>query len=195
MSIWGKITGIVICIGVGVWALFVLDIGRTSDSIAPILTYEKCVSLGTVSDALPKICTTPDGRVFTEPETNEEALIDIIRLTTPRPTMRIRSPLVIEGFARGGWFFEGTFRVKLLDSHGKVIASAPAYAQTEWTTPDFVPFRAELTFSGKPNGVGKLVLEKDNPSGDPERDQSLTMLLHFLGKYTESVSTTTKASQ
>jgi hypothetical protein len=196
MSFVGKICAVGLGVLVLVWAALVIDVGRTDISPTPVFTFDACLtSSGTVSETLPKVCTTSDARRFTEPRTNEESLVDVIRVTTPRPDMRIKNPLVVEGFARGTWFFEGSFPVSLTDEHGVVIASGPAYAQTEWMTSNFVPFRAELIFPKKEVGVGRLLLKKDNPSGDTTKDQSLTMLLHFLGKYTESVATTTKAGQ
>ncbi|MEN9614315.1 MAG: hypothetical protein RLZZ347_622 [Candidatus Parcubacteria bacterium] len=195
-SFSGRVVLVVVCVGVIVWGAFVLDFGHTDTLTTPALTFDACVtSSGQVSDIFPRTCTTSDGQVLTESITNETSLIDTIRITTPRPEMRIKSPLVVEGFARGTWFFEGSFPVKLLDTHGKVLATVPAYAQKEWMTSDFVPFRAELTFTQKQSGVGKLILQKDNPSGDASKDQSLTMLVHFLGKYSESsatIATTTK---
>lgn len=170
---------------VAVWAFFAFDIGRTDKTDVPVLTFTHCEGVGKISDTLPRVCVAPDGRSFTESVTNEESLLDMIRVTTPRPSMYITSPLTIEGFARGMWFFEGSFPVRLIDQNGKTIASGIAYAQDEWMTEAFVPFRAELTFSTTHRGVGKLILQKDNPSGEPSRDQALTMLLPFLTPYAE----------
>lgn len=193
MSVSIKVSIAILCGVLLVWLGFVFDVRRGSDTVTSPLTFSDCLVDGVTTNTVPVVCTTPDGEIFMEPVTNETELVDLIRLTSPRPEMRIKSPVIVEGFARGTWFFEGSFPVELIDSRGVVIASAPAYAQAEWMTETFVPFRAELKYTQKEKGVGRLVLKKENPSGDLTHEQSLTMLLHFLGKYTDTTATTTSS--
>lgn len=103
-----------------------------------------------------------------------------IRVTTPRPGMAVTSPLRVTGEARGSWFFEASFPVRLLDADGREIALVPAQAQGEWMTENFVPFEAVLEFSPPASGTrGILVLEKDNPSALPENADELRIPLRF----------------
>lgn len=88
-----------------------------------------------------------------------------IKVSKPMSGDTISSPVEIIGEAKGTWFFEGDFPVKLLDKNGKIIAEAPARALGEWMTEDFVPFRAILEFSAPQGMAGTLVLAKDDPSG------------------------------
>ena len=193
MVTWTRIllAGLVIVLLTLVFSVF--DGGRES-AVTPILSFEQCVKQTgvTLSDLVPHTCTTSDGRIFTEELGNESQLLDVIRITTPRPNSRVFSPMVVEGFARGAWFFEGQFLVTLTDDHGEVVSTAPAYAQKAWTTKDFVPFRASLVFKGKHTGPALLTLSKDNPSGDPAREQQLKMLLHFPTMLNMSTSTNTQ---
>ncbi|OGL88661.1 hypothetical protein A3I42_01635 [Candidatus Uhrbacteria bacterium RIFCSPLOWO2_02_FULL_49_11] len=96
-----------------------------------------------------------------------------VRVSEPLPHKLVGSPLEIIGEARGYWFFEASFPIRLLDQNDKVIASGIAQAQGDWMTEAYVPFRAELDFT-LPAGTdplqGTLVLVKDNPSGLPEHD-------------------------
>ncbi len=47
-------------------------------------------------------------------------------------------------------------------------------------TDAFVPFTATLTYPAQPAGsTGTLVLKKDNPSGEPVNDMSLTIPIQF----------------
>ncbi len=111
---------------------------------------------------------------------NELEKIDLIRLSTPRPNETIKSPLQISGVARGGWFFEGSFPIFLVDWDGLIIAESFATAQGEWMTENFVPFTATLEFKTpiyKNNG--SLILKKDNPSGLPEHDDALEIPIFF----------------
>lgn len=100
---------------------------------------------------------------------------NLIKVETPIPNTIIESPLVIKGEARGFWFFEATFPVKLLDENGNVIAQHYAQAKGEWMTEDFVPFEAELNFAISKTQKGTLVLKKDNPSGLPENEDELSI--------------------
>jgi hypothetical protein len=104
---------------------------------------------------------------------------NLIRVDTPRPNQVIQSPLVISGQARGMWYFEATFSIRLLDDQGNVLSQSVAQAQSEWTTDQFVPFRAELQFSNPIAKTGKLVLEKSNPSGLVENEDSIKIPLRF----------------
>lgn len=100
----------------------------------------------------------------------KDNISDQIKVINPQPNQLIQSPLIVEGEARGTWFFEATFPVKLLDSNGNIIASHYAEAQGEWMTEDFVPFIAQIEFEKPQTDTGVLLLEKDNPSGLPEKD-------------------------
>jgi hypothetical protein len=85
----------------------------------------------------------------------------------------------VSGEARGRWFFEASFPVKLLDGDGAIIAQGIAEAQGDWMTADFVPFMATLTFDPPATSAGTLVLERDNPSGLPENDASVQVPVQF----------------
>lgn len=104
---------------------------------------------------------------------------NIIKLEEPLPQSLTSSPLLIKGKARGQWYFEASFPVILKDANGKIIAQAPAQAQGEWMTTEFVPFTATLTFSKPATATGTLILHKDNPSGLPENDDSIEIPLTF----------------
>jgi len=105
---------------------------------------------------------------------------DLITVASPLPKATVASPLSISGQARGTWFFEASAPVQLKNSSGTVIASAPATAQGNWMTTDFVPFTASLTFPAQtPGSTGTLVLMNDNPSGDPENQKELDIPVVF----------------
>jgi hypothetical protein len=91
----------------------------------------------------------------------------------------VSSPLVIDGEARGSWFFEGIFPVELRDGTGKLISSAQAEAISDWMTSEFVPFNAKLTFSAPETATGTLILKKDNPSGLAENAEEMRISVNF----------------
>jgi len=137
-----------------------------------------------VMESWPRQCRTPGGKTFTEDIGNELEKQDLIRINKPRPNEIVISPLEIEGEARGNWFFEGNFPVKLLDKDGKELTVGVAEAKFDkdgagWMTEDFVPYRARLEFVAKEGEKGVLVLEKDNPSGLPENADELRVPVIF----------------
>lgn len=107
------------------------------------------------------------------------AIPDLIELRTPLPGAILRSPLTLEGRARGFWFFEASFPVYLIDAGGDTIAVMPAQAEGEWMTQAFVPFKATLTFTPPASPTGTLILAKDNPSGLPEHAAELRVPIRF----------------
>ena len=102
-----------------------------------------------------------------------------IEINSPVPGATISSPLVLTGSARGTWYFEASFPVKLYNSQGVLIAQTPAQAQGEWMTTNFVPFSATLVFNNPGTPTGMLVFEKDNPSGLPEHAASVSFEIKF----------------
>jgi Immunoglobulin-like domain of bacterial spore germination len=104
---------------------------------------------------------------------------DRIAVSTPAPNSVVRSPLSVRGEARGNWFFEASFPVTLLDASGQILAQAPAQAEGEWMTENFVPFSVTLTFKAPAAGPGTLLLERDNASGLPEHAAELRIPVQF----------------
>lgn len=86
----------------------------------------------------------------------------------------VSSPIAISGRAKGNWYFEASFPIQLIDAEGNVIALTIAQAEGDWMTNDYVKFNAMLEFT-KPTSTGRalLIFKKDNPSGNPEFDQSI----------------------
>jgi len=145
-----------------------------------VTNFEECAAAGNpVMESYPRQCRTTDGARFVEDIGNEITKTDEIRLNNPRPNQTIQSPLIVEGEAKGYWFFEGSFVIFLLNRDGNVIASTDAEAQGEWMTEEFVPFRAVLEFQMPSTKVGLLLLQKENPSGLPENDDELVIPVVF----------------
>src|SRR3989344_3332330 len=105
---------------------------------------------------------------------------DLIILTEPVAGDYISSPAIIEGKARGTWFFEASFPVVIVDWDGLIIGQGIAQAQSDWMTTDYVPFRAEIAFvKSKVKNNGWIILRKDNPSGLPQNDDAFEIPIFF----------------
>ena len=96
-----------------------------------------------------------------------------IKVVAPAKDEQLVSPFIVSGTARGSWFFEAVFPVKLVDENNNVLVSGQARATSDWATGDYVPFTAELTFTTSTTAKGYLILKNDNPSGLPENDIEL----------------------
>ncbi len=151
----------------------------TSTSEAPILSFEDCAAAGyPLMESYPRKCRTADGRTYAEeiPEkaTYVNATADQIVVETPFPGAVTGKEFTVTGRARGTWYFEASFPIALVNAEGKTIATGIAQAQGDWMTEDFVSFKADMKVPATYMGKATLVMKKDNPSGMPERDASLS---------------------
>ncbi|MDO8581959.1 MAG: GerMN domain-containing protein [bacterium] len=137
-------------------------------SIIAVLLVIVVLGVGIVVVRLSK--NTPVVNALSESKTTEESPV---RISTLKAGDTIESPLLIEGVARGTWFFEASFPVRLVDADGKTLALEPVQAEGEWMTENFVPFHKTLRFQVEKEGPGTLVFEKDNPSGLPKNDDAV----------------------
>lgn len=106
--------------------------------------------------------------------TYKNATADMITVELPFPGAVTGKTFTVIGKARGPWYFEASFPVTVLDDKGIVLARGIAQAKTDWMTTDFVPFEAKIVVPGSYIGKAVLVLQKDNPSGLPEKDASIS---------------------
>jgi len=142
--------------------------------------FDECVAKDcAVLESYPRQCRTTDGKIFIEDIGNELEKTDLIRVSQPRPNDLIQSPLAIKGEAQGYWFFEASFPVILIDANGNEVGFGITEALSDWMTEDFVPFEVEIEFEKPATSKGNLILEKDNPSGLPENDDSLRIPVRF----------------
>lgn len=125
--------------------------------------------------------TSPDNSTSldhgSQPTTSLDGHLTVL---SPRSGDTVTSPLTIAGqVTGGGWFFEATFPVQILDGDGRVIGGGAAKAQAEWTSTSSVPFIAVASFAAPHYSTGTVVLWKDNPSGLLQNDASFTIPVSF----------------
>lgn len=143
-----------------------------------ILSFADCGKYYPVTQSFPRQCRTPDGRTFAEettpPITYKNATKDDIVPALPFPGAVTGKEFTVTGRARGTWYFEASFPVKVLDKDGKVLFQGPATAQGDWMTTNFVAFKLNVKVPQSYIGPATIILEKDNPSGIPEKDASIS---------------------
>lgn len=99
---------------------------------------------------------------------------DLIQVESPQPGSVVGKEFNITGKARGYWFFEASFPVELQTLEGNTLGGGVATADGEWMTEDFVNFNAEIQTPSAFTGPAILILKKDNPSGLPENEASIS---------------------
>lgn len=123
---------------------------------------------GTMIDNGTPIATSTPTAMYTN------ATADSIVVTTPAPGASLGSTFTVSGQARGTWYFEANFPIKVVDQNGALLVQLPVQAIGEWMTEAFVPFTVDVTVPNY-SGPATLVLEKDNPSGEAAFDASVAI--------------------
>jgi hypothetical protein len=124
----------------------------------------------------PTPTTYPTGSPTPTPTQIQTSDITVSSLTEHQT---ISSPLTITGQAKGSWYFEASFPIKVLDSKGNILGQGQGKAQGSWMTDAFVPFTATITFTKPITTDGEIVLANDNPSGKPENAKELRIPVRF----------------
>lgn len=154
--IWIALVAVIIILGISIY------FGLTSQKNNKTVTNQNITSNKNVA--------LENENINTNTNASQATTVDSLVVDSPEENDLITSPLVVSGEAKGTWFFEGEFPIKLLDKNNSQIAFGNAIAQGEWMTEDFVPFKATLNFTSKKSEKGILVLAKNNPSGLAENN-------------------------
>lgn len=109
----------------------------------------------------------------------KKALTELIKADQPLPNRDIESPLTVKGSAKGYWYFEGDFPVRLTDKDGNVLADTFATAQENWMSKGWVPFEATIEYESPGDERGFLILQRANPSGLPENAREMRIPVIF----------------
>ena len=121
-----------------------------------------------------KTSTQPTTTNQQEHITYQNASTSDITVESPFPGAVTGKTFSVIGTARGPWYSEATFPVEVLDKNGQSLAKGVARAQGDWMTENFVPYKADFVIPETYIGPATLVLRKDNPSGLPEREASIS---------------------
>ena len=146
-----------------------------------VISFEQCRASGNrITNSYPRECIDAAGKRFIEQVRTAAGKSDVIVIDTPAINQKISSPVTVSGRARGSWFFEASFPIKLVDAEGKILGTAIAQAQGDWMTTEFVPFTALLAYTA-PVGTdnGQLIFQRDNPSGLPENEDDMRMPVYI----------------
>ena len=84
-----------------------------------------------------------------------------VLVSSPRPDAHVSDPFQVVGVAPSDWYFEAVFEARLIDARGRVLAEAPAQAQSDWMTQGPVPFVVNFTYSSGVSQAATVVLTED----------------------------------
>lgn len=124
---------------------------------------------------------TQNGEVLGKglPVVGTQATPNDIVVESPKIGDTVGSPLEVTGRARGGWYFEASAPVMVIDTTGKVLGQGFVMAEGEWMTEEFVPFRGSISFDASNVEGGAMIFMNDNPSGDESRAKYLAVPVFF----------------
>ncbi len=167
---------------IGIWVSFYP--AKQSSAPTTVMSFDDCLKAEyPVTGIHPRQCKTPDGRIYAEDLsgkiTYNNASADLITVELPFPEAVTAKDFSVIGQARGGWFFEASFPIIVLDKDGKTLATGVAKALDNWMTNDFVFFQGDIHIPKTYTGKATLILKKDNPSGIPSKDASISFPIHI----------------
>jgi len=110
-----------------------------------------------------------------EEDISTQPLSAHVSITEPVSGGTVGDAFTVSGKAPGNWYFEASFPIQVRDVNGNVIGRSHANAQGDWMTTDLVSFTATINIEGGYKGPATLILLRDNPSGLPENDDSVTI--------------------
>jgi hypothetical protein len=133
----------------------------------------------------------PPTAIMVEPAMSPDKHVEV---GAPTADETVSSPLRISGnVTGGGWFFEGSFPVKITDGNGAVLGEGSVQAIGDWTSTGTVLFAAAIPFTPPRFATGMIVLSKDNPSGDPKNAESFSIPVRFAMPAPVAATTTKPA--
>ena len=112
--------------------------------------------------------------VATSKPVGTRPLHERVVVTSPLRGQAVPKTFPVTGEAPGNWYFEASFPIEVRDAGNNKIGQGIAQAQSDWMTTAQVPFVAAISV-GTYSGPATLVLVRDNPSGLPQNDDSLSI--------------------
>jgi len=102
-----------------------------------------------------------------------------IKLNNLSQGSQIENPVVIDGEARGTWYFEGIFSVQVVDADGTVLGRANAEAIGDWMTEEYAPFNVKISYQQPETEKGRIIFSAANPSGIKQNEKTFFIDIKF----------------
>ena len=129
-------------------------------------------------DTAPTSAPSDEAKPSASPVSDTTDVVPLLQ--SPRVGAVVQSPLHIEGSVPAGWMFEGVFPFALLDSSKNIIAKGVAkeVEKGSWMSGNAVEFTGSVEFKTN-DSSGYVVLQNDNPSGDPANERTFSVRVKF----------------
>ncbi len=129
------------------------------------------------SATAPGAVSPPGAAATVQPSVSADGRLAV---AMPRAGEAISSPVAVEGtITGGGWFFEASIPVSVLDAKGRVIGQGTARALSDWMSTGSVPFAASISFTAPDTATGTILFKNDNPSGLSANDRLFVLPITF----------------
>ncbi len=152
---WFIVVGILLLLVIGlVWLSF------TTPAEAPVNSPQTPPSAQTATTSVQAVAVASSSRAV---------------VTSPASGAKVAHTFTVSGSAPNNWYFEAVFPIQVRDSNDDLIANAQARAQSDWTKPGMIAFTANVTIDAAYSGPATLIVLKDNPSGNPENSDEVTV--------------------
>lgn len=154
--------------------------------------YELSGQAGTSRSVEININTTDTYFISAYPRNSElinifDDILEYIDLNAPQPVtisgitpgMEINSPLSVSGTIPGNWMFEAQTTMELRTAGSEIITSTTIDTQADWQTTEQIPFSGQLTFQSPDAILGYIYIQKSNPSGIPNNQETFSWPIRF----------------
>ena len=92
-----------------------------------------------------------------------------------KPWGTVSGGMNLNGIVQGGYFNEGNVLINVIDPDKQVLKAGHGTATTDWMSAGPVSFVATVDFTGIRKGPAYIEIKRDNASGLPENDKSVTI--------------------
>ena len=154
-------------------------LGVTVIAVVSFIWYNVVFTVQTPREVPIVASTTPPAAVpavgTSTISTSTAPLSSRVVVTAPLGHQKVGSSFMVVGKAPGGWFNEAVFPIQVRDATGTDVTVGQGRALGDWMTQNLVGFMATITIPKAFHGNADLILLKDNESGLPENDDSVTV--------------------
>ncbi|GEM_PF-837482 len=89
------------------------------------------------------------------------------------PNSKVKGMTSYKGTVKGGYFFEGSMNINILDSNKDILKKSNVISNDEWATSNPVNFEGTIDFTDIKKGPAYFEIHNNNASGLPENDKSI----------------------
>lgn len=102
-----------------------------------------------------------------------------LELLEPDFNQTVSCPINFTGRIPGNWFFEASAVAQLIDQDGNELSTTIVTTTGEWMTTEPLLFSTQIECPEDCPSTGSILFIKENPSGQPENNDSIEIPIKF----------------